>query len=190
MNKYNILKNNCFKSGNYCIVPLRMSDIFKIKNWRNEQVSILRQNSILTESDQEKYYNNFVLPCFTSTTPNIILFSFIEDDACIGYGGFVHINFENRRAEMSFLLDTQRGADFYQYEKDFSVFISLMKIIAFEDLNFNKIHTETYETRFEHISILEKNGFVLEGSLRQHVFKDETFINSLLHSCLKEEYHA
>ena len=41
--KYIFLKKRSYDYKNYQIIPLRYDDIIKIKEWRNEQITILRQ---------------------------------------------------------------------------------------------------------------------------------------------------
>ncbi|MCM8774729.1 MAG: GNAT family N-acetyltransferase, partial [Candidatus Omnitrophica bacterium] len=107
--RYTVLKNNIFKSQEYSLVPLRKEDMLLIKKWRNDQIIILRQRKPLTDEDQINYYNQVVLPSFSQMKPNIILFSYLKKDECIGYGGLVHIDWDNRKAELSFLMNTERA---------------------------------------------------------------------------------
>lgn len=188
MQEYICLKKNRFSLHNYSITPIRYEDIFRIKTWRNEQLNILRQNKILTDEDQEKYFRNFVSPLFAETNPSQLLFSFLLNNICIGYGGLVHISWEDLRAEMSFLVDPQRALNAELYRNDFSTFIELIKEVNFNELKFNRLFTETYEFREFHISILEQSGFRSEGIMRQHIHEKGKFYNSILHSILKEEY--
>ena len=187
---YRILSNNIYKIEEYSIVPIRKGDIFLIKKWRNEQMGILRQNKPLTDQEQLAYYENIVVPCFSQMHPPIILFSYLNSNRCIGYGGLTNIDWLSKRAELSFLLDTKRMSNPALYEKEFTIFITFMKKVAFDDLDFNRIFTETYAFRHEHISCLEKNGFRFEGRMKQHVMIKGVFIDSLLHGFLKEYQHA
>ncbi len=187
---YSILNNNTYKIGEYSIVPIRKKDILLIKKWRNEQMDILRQNKPLMDQEQITYYENIVVPCFSQMHPLIILFSYLNSNRCIGYGGLTNIDWLSKRAELSFLLDTKRMSNSALYEKEFTLFITFMKKVAFNDLDFNRLFTETYAFRHEHISFLEKNGFRFEGRMRQHVMIKGTFIDSLLHGFLKEYQYA
>jgi len=186
--KYLCLKSNEYKLKDYSIVPYRKKDIFYIMKWRNEQIEILRQNKILTKEEQIAYYYNFIKPTFKEKTPKQILFSFLERKNCIGYGGLTNIDWINKKAELSFLLDTKRAKNENTYEKDFSAFLFLIKKICFEELKLNRLFAETYAFRKFHISILEKNGFIYEGRLRQNVYKNNLFIDSYIHSILKIDY--
>ena len=76
----------------------------------------LRQNKILTKDAQENYFNNIISKLFELKEPNQILFSYLKNDNCIGYGGIVHIDWGTKRAEVSFIMDTK-------LEKDFLIFI-------------------------------------------------------------------
>ncbi len=187
---YKVLNTNEFVLNNYSLVPLRHDDIFFIKEWRNAQMNILRQNKILTDTDQENYFNQSILPTFSQSNPKQILFSFLESKKCIGYGGLTNIDWESKRAEMSFLVDNERSKNKETYTNDFTSFIKLIKIVTFNELKFNKLFTETFNIRPLHISILEANGFVFEGRMKQHIIINGKFVDSLIHGFLKEYYNA
>lgn len=179
--KYKILKKNIFKCGKYLLIPLREADIYQIMEWRNAQMDILRQNKKLIRKDQLKYYNNIIKPTFSQELPSQILFSFLYSNACIGYGGLTNIDWEEKKAEVSFLVDPQRNKKQELYEKDFSAFLSLLKTIAFNNLWLNKLFTETYDVRPLHIQILEKNGFKYKDREKNKVKIRGKHVDSLLH---------
>src|SRR3954470_11449013 len=179
--KFKALTNNWFELGGYAVIPFREEDKYKIKEWRNNQMNVLRQKQVLTDQDQDNYYANFILPSFSQEQPRIMLFSFLKNESCIGYGGLTNMDWSDKRIELSFLVDPDRAANKELYENDFSAFISLMKKIAFEELEFNRIFTETYDLRPLHIRILEQNGFKLEGRMREHTLIDGIFTDSLIH---------
>jgi hypothetical protein len=56
MNSYKVLTNQIFSIDAFSIVPIRYEDRMDILKWRNEQIYHLRQDKLLTESDQEYYY--------------------------------------------------------------------------------------------------------------------------------------
>jgi len=187
---YQILNKNTFSLGNYKIVPFRKEDLYLIKDWRNTQIDILRQAHPLTDQDQLHYYTHTILPSFIQKEPKILLFSYLLNDVCIGYGGLVHTDFTSKRAEVSFLAATERTKNTVIYETDFTNFLALIKMVAFEDLKLNRLCGETYDIRPLHIAILEKSGFVLEGRMREYVLINNVFVDSLIHGYLKKEYEA
>ncbi len=187
---YRCLGKQEWSKGPYTITPLREADIFPIRRWRNEQMDVLRQNRLLSEADQLKYYHDVVVPSFEAEQPKIILFSYLLDGRCIGYGGLTNIDWVSGRAEISFLVDTGRTKDEAGYREDFSVFLSLMKEVAFTDVHFNRLFTETFDIRPVHVGILETSGFRLEGIMREHVRIGDRFVDSLIHGYLKGYWDA
>lgn len=182
---YACLKNQAFFSGDYSIVPIRYEDMFSIMDWRNDQIRYLRQAAPLTHEQQEKYYQEFLVPSFSEKQPKQVLVSFLYKGKCIGYGGIVHIDWVSRRGEVSFLIETKRSVDPELYRQDFKAFLELIKRLAFEGLHFHRLHGETYDIRPLHIEILESMGFVLEGRMKDHVFVDGRYVDALIHGCLK-----
>lgn len=183
---YRCLSKQTFSMLDYELVPIREKDIIPIMHWRNAQMNILRQSRPITTEEQLSYYEHHIRPCFTTPRPQMVLFSYLLNRRCIGYGGFVHIDWGNRRAEVSFLLDPARTTDEDTYARDFSLFLQLIKKIAFHELKFQKLVTETYDCRPLHIYILEHAGFTLEGRLKKHVMIDGKPVDSLMHACFAD----
>ena len=188
METYKCLKSLKYEDDDYSIVSLREQDIYKIKDWRNAQMDVLRQNKKLTDNDQEIYFKQAILPTFSQNYPKQILFSFLKSKKCIGYGGLTNIDWESKRGEMSFLVDKELTKNDEIYTNLFISYIKLLKIVTFEELKFNRLFTETFDIRPLHISILETCGFHFEGKMKQHVLINDKFVDSLIHGFLKEYY--
>ena len=186
--EYNCLSKNEFYLGEFKIIPIRFEDRIDIMDWRNEQMYHLRQKERLTVDEQLNYFKNTVSSLFIKEQPNQILFSFLKNNVLIGYGGLVQINWTDYNLEMSFLVNTKTLNDRKAYDECFNAYISLIKDVSFNVLKFNKLYTETYDLREDHIRILEENKFILEGRLREHISIDGTYYDSLYHSILKKEY--
>jgi len=156
---YSCLKKEKYHFKKYSIIPIRKKDIQSIRKWRNEQIDILRQTKKITKIKQIEYYERIIKKTFNQKKPNSILFSYCLEDKCIGYGGFVHINWNKKRAELSFLLDTECVKKKRIYKKEFSIFLKLLFRVNMEQTKFKTIFTETYDIRPTHITILEENDF-------------------------------
>lgn len=176
----------CLNFDNYALKTLYLADMMKIKDWRNAQMNVLRQNVVLTDETQENYYLNIIVPSYQAKEPQILVFGFRFHDYLIGYGGLTNIDWKSKRAEVSFLIDTARTINIEQYCIDFEMFLKIIKSFAFIELKINRLFTETYANRPFHVEVLERNGFKHEGRLKQHVYIDGIFIDSLIHGCLKE----
>ena len=187
---YTCLSKNHYIYEPYELIPLRRDDMPNIKNWRNTQLDVLRQLRPLTDADQKHYFESVILPLFQMKYPGQILFSFLKNGTCIGYGGLVYVSWAHQRAELSFLLDTARISDDICYQADFLAFLNMISTVVFKDLNFNRIFTETFSFRRFHISVLESFGFVKEGVMREHIVINNSVMDSVIHGYIKDDFNA
>jgi RimJ/RimL family protein N-acetyltransferase len=182
MLEYIALKNQKVVIDCYSIVPIRYDDRYLIMEWRNEQMYHLRQEKKLNKDDQDSYYKNTIIKTFHQECPTQILFSYLNEDQCIGYGGLVHINWKDKNAEISFIMNTSLENNLFEYH--WNIFLNMIESVAFDQLNFHKIFTYAYDLRPRLYVILEKNNFLLEAKLKEHVFFEKKFIDVLIHSKL------
>jgi hypothetical protein len=187
MNSYNCLPIQELKLNNYSITPIRYIDIQEIRRWRNEQIDVLRQEKIITPEQQTQYYESVIKKSFFEYQPTIILFSFFLEKDCVGYGGLTNINWKLKNAELSFICETKRSKKTGLYQKDFSVFLKLIKQLSFEYLKFVKLYTETYDIRDNHIKILEEHEFILTSTLIKNKPIRKERINVLFHSLYNKQ---
>ncbi len=177
-NEYRCLSKQIFEQEEYSLVPLRDEDKEFIRQWRNKQIDILRQTTPITPDEQELYFKKSITPLFQQEQPEQILFSILHQGTFIGYGGLTHVRWDSKCGEISFLLKP----DDKNITHIFSIFLKMMCQVAFDELHFNKIITETYSSRSDIIATLIKFGFQFEGRLRQHVYKDGKWLDSLCHA--------
>lgn len=169
--------------GVFSLRPISWDDREQIREWRNRQIDVLRQARVLTAEDQDAYYLNVVEPQFSQARPAQVLLAYTCGDDLLGYGGVVHINWPDRRGEVSFLTATDR-LDEETFASDWNAYLNLLIPLCRDRLRFHKLTTETYETRTMLVPILESHGFVLEGRLREHHLFGDTWIDSLAHGLL------
>jgi len=184
MPQYVCLQQQEYTFGDYSIVPLRYDDRFLIMKWRNEQIYHLRQARPLTEEDQQWYFDNVVAKLFDQPKPDQILFSYLENETCIGYGGLVHINWTDNNAEISFIMDTSLEAD--HFSEHWSIYLKMLKKVAFEDLGLHKMYTYAFDLRPHLYTMLEKNGFVREATLKEHCFFNGEYKDVIIHSKINQ----
>lgn len=186
MPSYVCLKQQEQHLGGYSIVPLRYEDRFLIMKWRNEQIYHLRQSRPLTEDDQQRYFDNVVSKLYDNPKPEQILFSYLKDGACIGYGGLVHINWIDRNAEISFIMDTSLEAA--HFAEHWSNYLTMLKEIAFADLNLHKIYTYAFDLRPHLYTMLEANGYTREATLKEHCLFNGVYKDVVLHALWNDRY--
>lgn len=177
---YKVLNKQVFSNGNYSIVPIRLEDRFAIMKWRNNQIYHLRQNKLLTEEDQDLYFETIVKKLFDQEQPNQILFSYLEGNKCIGYGGLVHINWIDRNAEISFIMETALEKEHFQLH--WMTYLELIEQLAFEQLDLHKIFTYAFDIRPNLYLALDKARFVEEARLKEHCFFNNSYIDVVIHS--------
>lgn len=180
MSSYKVLKKQSFEIDGFSIVPIRMQDRYDIMKWRNEQIYHLRQSEPLTKEKQDWYFENVVSELFELDYPNQILFSFLEGDVCIGYGGLVHINWIDKNAELSFIMNTSLEKEFFAFH--WKTFLKLIEVVAFEKLLFHKIFTYAFDIRPHIYPIFEQIGFILEAKLKEHCLFQNSYLDVVIHS--------
>ena len=184
---YKCLPQRIYQLGNYRLEAVQLEHIEKIRQWRNEQIDVLRQNKPISKEKQFEYFNNHVWPEMDRVRPNKILLSIKLYDELIGYGGLVNISWTNLRGEISFLLDTKRKNNYKTYHKDMKQFFTMIKEISFNQLSFNRLFTETFDFREKHIKILEEIGLINEGRLRKQIKYNNNFYDSIIHSIIRND---
>lgn len=181
MKSYKVLNNKEeFRNGEFSLVPIRYEDRHLIMNWRNEQIYHLRQNKILSSEDQDSYFIHIIENLFEQDNPSQLLFSFLENGNCIGYGGLVHINWIDKHAEISFIMDTKLETDFFKIL--WIKYLSLIERIAFNELLLHKIFTYAFDLRPLLYHALEEFAYQREATLPEHCYFNGSFKDVVIHS--------
>lgn len=157
---YRALKvKNIYTLNEFSLLPIRFEDRYLIMKWRNEQIYHLRQNKPLTKKIQNDYFVKEIFPLFNQTKPNQILFSFLKKKILVGYGGLVHINWQKKNAEISFVMNT--SLENQNFEDFWDIFLKLIDKVLF-DLNcIEELFTFAFDIRPNIYKVLEKNNFQL-----------------------------
>ena len=186
MNKksYECLFHDLYTYEDISIKTIEPDFIEKIRGWRNAQLHLLRQINKITKEEQSTYYEKNIWNDM-GKTPKNILFGIFNKSTLIGYGGLVRISWHDKRAEVSFLIDT--AFSHYEHCEILQKFIKLIKQVAFDGLGINKLWTETYDLRTYHIQTLEDSGFKLEGILKEHNIIDNSYCDSLIHGFTQKD---
>ena len=181
---YRCLDKQVYEIGQYSFVPIRYEDRFQIMKWRNEQMYHLRQTKLLNNESQNKYFSDIIKPLFDEITPSQILFSYLKNGICLGYGGLVHINWVDRNAELSFLIDT--SLENTEFDKHYTNYLKFIEILAFEILTLHKVYSYAFDLRPHLYSIFEKNGYNFDAKLSDHVLFNGSYIDVIIHCRLKK----
>lgn len=188
MNTYIILNNKTFSQGIYSLVPIRSEDREDIRKWRNEQIYHLRQNRILTKQEQNIYFETVITNLFNIEKPDQLLFSYLKKDKCIGYGGLVHINWIDKNAEISFIIDTLLEKD--EFNEHWNIYLDILLKIAFHELKLHKVYTYAFDVRPQLYKTLESYGFRKEAVLKEHCIINGIYKNVIIHSYYEQQYQS
>ena len=112
------------------ITPIRFEDRILIRQWRNEQIYHLRQQGVLSEDEQDKYYKDKISPLFIKEQPSQLLFSIYRKGSLVGYGGLVHISWIDKNAEISFVMNSKLENEYFC--KYWTIFLKLIEQVAFK----------------------------------------------------------
>jgi hypothetical protein len=184
MNTYKALNKQIFTFGSYSVVPIRFKDRYDIMQWRNEQIYHLRQVKPLTKKDQDSYFENVVAKLFNQEQPNQILFSFLDDGICIGYGGLVHINWIDKNAEVSFIMDTRLEFEFFSFH--WNNYLQLLKQVAFVSLSLHKTYVYAFDLRPHLYPALDDAGYFFDCRLKEHCFFKNEFRDVVIYSLINQ----
>jgi RimJ/RimL family protein N-acetyltransferase len=185
MFSYKSLKKQVFNFENFKLVPIRLEDRYLIMNWRNEQIYHLRQNVSLSKEMQDLYFNNVIIKIFKESNPDQILFSMLENENCIGYGGLVHINWVDRNAEISFIMDTKLECT--RFNEIWEIYLKLIGEVAFQTLFLHKIHTYAFDLRPHLYQVFLDAGFIEEARLKEHCVFENEYKDVLIHSKFRDK---
>ena len=121
--------------------PIEKEDLDKIQAWRNSDdvMPYCRQYRPLTQQDMLNWYESLGNESDYHLTNDLFLIEYKGED--IGVGGFVRIDWRNRKAELSFYVGTSSKVD----EDIVSMAISALLEYAFKTLNLHKVSFPVYE---------------------------------------------
>lgn len=184
MNTYKALNKQVYLQEPYSLVPIRMKDRYDIMRWRNEQIYHLRQTEPLTKTRQDAYFKEVVSALFEQEQPNQILFSFLKGEECIGYGGLVHINWVDRNAEISFIMNT--ALEKHSFSENWSAYLRLLEKVGFAELKLRKLYVYAFDLRPHLYNMLEENNYFLDARLKEHCHFQGTYKDVVIYSKIAE----
>ncbi len=175
------LEGRHWTSADFHLRPLQEADINHLREWRNAQREVLRQDAELSAQQQRRWFREVVTPTHAGENPQFLLVGIESDSRLVAYGGLTNVAWHYRRGEVSFLADTEAARDEDEYSAVFRAFLDWLPQFSFDQLGLHRVFTETWATRESHIALLEGAGFVYEGRMRDHVIKNDRFVDAVLH---------
>ena len=175
-----VRKRKIGKSQEIKFQAIKFSDSEKIRNLRNSQINILRQDKKLSKIDQIKYFKEVVMPDLQSKTPRNILFTIKYKKNFIGYCGLTNINWEIGSAEISFLVKKKYNKS-KLFNRFFNETLNYLENISHKNKIY-QINSEIYDFRKEILTCFDQRNYKLAGYFRNYRIKNNVKISSFFYT--------
>jgi RimJ/RimL family protein N-acetyltransferase len=150
------------------------------QRWRNDPriYDWCRQNKLITRRDQIEWYKS------QNDDPSIRMFVIKEGEKEVGVCGLTSIDLINRRAEFSlYISPTDQGKGIGRKA------LKSLFYHGFNGLNLHVIWGESFEGNPAR-KMFRELGMVEEGIRRDFYYKNGKYINAVLYSITRDEFHA
>ena len=162
---------------------LEETDILRTQQWINDpELNELMGYLPITRRQQEQWYETTV----GSTRKFVFAVCTQEDDEHIGNVSLGNIDYINSNGMLAvFLAAPEKRSRGFGTEA-----VLLLLEFAFRRLNLHSVYLKTSDYLTDAIRFYSKIGFVQEGVLRQHEYKQGRFVDKLLFSMLRSEFEG
>jgi len=107
-----------------------------------------------------------------------------KDNICIGHVGLYQIDYRVRKADFGILI-----GDTNQQGKGIGKAVSSVILnYGFQQLNLHKVSLSVLATNERAIKLYHSIGFQKEGIMRDEQFRDGKYVDSIIMSCLEQEW--
>ena len=154
---------------------LEESDLSKLKDLRNDfkTRAHTREFRLLNMINQVNWFESL----FLENPPKNIMFGILNNkNRLIGICGLTYIDWKNRNAEISIIVDELKQ----KLEKESLEAIKIISSYGFDELGLHRIWAEIFEIAPERIKLFEKMNFIKEGNLRDKLWRNKKWYDSLI----------
>ncbi|WP_099203652.1 GNAT family N-acetyltransferase [Miniphocaeibacter massiliensis] len=106
-----------------------------------------------------------------------------QSNICIGQISIYYVDSENHYCEIEYCIGSKFQGNGYCTE----VVKTILKY-SFENINLNRVQVSHKENNIASKKVIEKCGFVYEGTLRDYFYDNGKYIDRLYYSILKNEW--
>lgn len=158
---------------------LEETDLSKLKELRNTNRirKHTREYRLLSMINQKEWFKSL----FLENPPKNIMFTVLnKSKSSIGVSGLTYIDWKNRNAEISIILDETKK----NFLKESREVIKIITEYGFDELGLHRIWVEIFEIAPERIKLFGKMNFKKEGKLRDKLWREGKWHNSFIYSKL------
>jgi RimJ/RimL family protein N-acetyltransferase len=170
--------------GKFVILrALEKEDLDSLKEWRNSSHvrKSTREYRLLNMINQKNWFESI----HQLNPPKDIMFGILDKrKKLIGVTGLTYIDWKNRNSEISIYFSTEN----WQTKPEAKEVINLVMEYGFEELNLNRLYVEIFALMKENIKLFTKMKFIKEGQLREKIWRQNKWWDTLIFSKLAKEY--
>ena len=162
---------------------LEKEDLGILKEWRNSLHvrKSTREYKLLNMINQKNWFESI----HQSNPPKEIMFGILNKRRkLIGVTGLTYIDWKNRNSEISIYFSTKN----WQTKPEAKEVINLIVEYGFEELNLHRLYVEIFSLMKENIKLFSQIKFTKEGELREKVWRQNKWWNTVIFSKLASEY--
>lgn len=158
---------------------LEVEDLILLREWRNRKHvrKTTREYRLLNMIQQKNWFESIHL----DNPPKHIMFGILKNEKLCGVTGLTYIDWKNKHAEISIYFSNEK----WQTTKEARDVINLIMNYGFEELGLHRLWVEIFQISEENIKLFEQMHFVKEGVLRDKVWREGKWWNSIIYSKLK-----
>ena len=161
---------------------IEKEDLELLRNWRNDERTkkYSREYRLLNMVNQANWFERIA----NSKTDDMFLV--LLEGEPVGICGLTHINWKDRSGEISYLLGKQTNPVL-----DVAVGIEAYEFIknkCFREYNLHRLWGEAFSFNKGGVQLALKSGFKQDAILREAVFWDNKYWDSVILSILEDEY--
>tara|TARA_R110001583_G_scaffold56717_1_gene170931 strand:+ start:20906 stop:21436 length:531 start_codon:yes stop_codon:yes gene_type:complete len=157
-----------------------ISDLFEVKN--NKETSKYLGGNTPTYSEND--INNWIDFHNNCENENLFVIQDKQNNKVIGHIGLYNIDLQVKSAEYAILI----GNNEYLGKGVGKQVTNLILEYGFNELGLNRIYLSFIKENLAAFNLYKKMGFKNEGCLRQAIFKNGVYYDSVIMSILKFEY--
>lgn len=163
---------------------LEASDLDRVFTWINDQevIRYLAARYPISLSEEEQWLTNRPPAGFANT----MLAIDTKDGVHIGNCGLHDGQPENRKASLGILIGNK---DYWSSGYGTDAIVTLLRF-AFHQMNLNRVWLDVYEFNERAQACYKKCGFVGEGRLRQNIYQEGRYWDTITMGILRSEFDA
>ena len=172
-----------FEGKSVTLRALEKEDLEILKEWRNSKHvrKSTREYKLLNMINQKNWFESI----HQLNPPREIMFGILNKrKKLIGVTGLTYIDWKNRNSEISIYFSTNN----WQTKSEAKEVINLILEYGFEELNLHRLYVEIFSLMKENIKLFSQLKFIKEGELREKIWRQNKWWDTIIFSKLSSEY--